>query len=994
MRSFDDGEIRSRDRALRGLARGLVATTVEAEDLAQETWLAALQAGETKIENVGGWMRMVARYKAFRWRHRERLRFDLERDVADPESQAESSAPTQDALAALADAVRALPEPYRTVIRLRYFEELSIDEIAGSLGSPRTTVKSQLHRGIVRIRSRMERDLARRKLSRAGFLSIFGREKLESTLGFGPLVAVAALVVAVGLPLVLLTRGSDERTPSTPSNGRVVLRVDRPSGADASGADFLEPAPRFVPERTPVATSNAATAPDRGAVLVLVVEDEITGAPLSDFDLWLEPSDPVAAQRGALFGRTDATGRLVWNELEAGWWRLFPQRGLEQDVQLEESRRQELRLVAPVGRTVRGLVEDQIGEPIAQAKVFLSAPRNKGHWTHVATTAADGSFRIEGADQRSYLYAESPQNHIYRIVSLDRPGAQRADELEVRLRLDPEHAVVRGQVLGVRGEPVAEATVRLAIRPMLRAQMRDREAWTEFPPAREVLTGADGRFEILKLSAFENEVCVTAPGYGSWSGIVARDAAELDVRLEAPRGVSGRVLDGERRPVPGATVELVSSWLFPSLFVRTDGAGRFRFENSPTPTFRIRAFDGASDLSFVGRFDAAPEGVTELELALRSNWTIRGRASDVNGQPLVGYTVVRTDSELGRPSLVDARSQESRVRTGPDGSFAFSACWRRRHTLWLYEPGAGEPSAHRVDILPGGASVQLRLERSLVPSARVSGGVALPDRGRLDEIEVLVRSESLPTAIRVPVDAATGSFRTPLLAPGSVTLSLWRAGFEPVEALTLDLAPDERATAGVLVYPSPGRLVVSLVTSDGAPLHAAGMRVSSQRTRRNVVGTADPVESLVCDELLPGTYRVELEADGRADVHTNVRIRPGEETHLALELQPGAPVDIAIHLEHPVPPYEGLQLVLVGNGGETWSLGEVYPTVMTGTFEVGMSLPLGRYTVQAWHRAELLAESQVDVECRSGPATERTLAIDRALAGAGRAGAPPLGTRD
>jgi RNA polymerase sigma-70 factor (ECF subfamily) len=52
----------------------------------------------------------------------------------------------------LRSALAKLPEKYRTPITLRYFEYLSMDEIAAILGRPVGTVKSLVHRGIARLR--------------------------------------------------------------------------------------------------------------------------------------------------------------------------------------------------------------------------------------------------------------------------------------------------------------------------------------------------------------------------------------------------------------------------------------------------------------------------------------------------------------------------------------------------------------------------------------------------------------------------------------------------------------------------------------------------------------------------------------------------------------------------------------------------------------------------------------------------------------------------
>lgn len=44
-------------------------------------------------------------------------------------------------------AVMAMPEKYRTIIYLFYYEEYSTEEIAGLLGIPAATVRTRLARG-------------------------------------------------------------------------------------------------------------------------------------------------------------------------------------------------------------------------------------------------------------------------------------------------------------------------------------------------------------------------------------------------------------------------------------------------------------------------------------------------------------------------------------------------------------------------------------------------------------------------------------------------------------------------------------------------------------------------------------------------------------------------------------------------------------------------------------------------------------------------------
>ena len=55
------------------------------------------------------------------------------------------------------DAVRDLPEKYRTPIHLFYFEELPISEVARILGSSEGAVKTQLSRGRKMLRESLEK---------------------------------------------------------------------------------------------------------------------------------------------------------------------------------------------------------------------------------------------------------------------------------------------------------------------------------------------------------------------------------------------------------------------------------------------------------------------------------------------------------------------------------------------------------------------------------------------------------------------------------------------------------------------------------------------------------------------------------------------------------------------------------------------------------------------------------------------------------------------
>jgi RNA polymerase sigma-70 factor (ECF subfamily) len=67
-------------------------------------------------------------------------------DVLDPDLQPDQEAINQQKIELVQMFVTKLPTKYQRLVRLRYFDELSYEEIAQELDAPLGTVKAQLHR--------------------------------------------------------------------------------------------------------------------------------------------------------------------------------------------------------------------------------------------------------------------------------------------------------------------------------------------------------------------------------------------------------------------------------------------------------------------------------------------------------------------------------------------------------------------------------------------------------------------------------------------------------------------------------------------------------------------------------------------------------------------------------------------------------------------------------------------------------------------------------
>lgn len=131
-----------------------------AEDLFQETWIRVLERGHQYNANskFESWLFAIARHLVIDLSRRKR--FSSLEDLADPESgqpyeprddHASSALEilvTRENERAVKISLMKIPAYYREVLLLRFHEELGLEEIAGVLSTPLSTVKSRLYRGL------------------------------------------------------------------------------------------------------------------------------------------------------------------------------------------------------------------------------------------------------------------------------------------------------------------------------------------------------------------------------------------------------------------------------------------------------------------------------------------------------------------------------------------------------------------------------------------------------------------------------------------------------------------------------------------------------------------------------------------------------------------------------------------------------------------------------------------------------------------------------
>jgi RNA polymerase sigma-70 factor (ECF subfamily) len=130
----------------------------DAEDVTQESFVAAYRAiGSYRGDGpLRGWLLRIATRQALRRLAQRRPTADVaavpEPYLADSRTDPTRLAVASELRAEVRDAVTALPDPYREVVALRFFADLSLAEVAETTGRPINTVKTHLRRGLERLR--------------------------------------------------------------------------------------------------------------------------------------------------------------------------------------------------------------------------------------------------------------------------------------------------------------------------------------------------------------------------------------------------------------------------------------------------------------------------------------------------------------------------------------------------------------------------------------------------------------------------------------------------------------------------------------------------------------------------------------------------------------------------------------------------------------------------------------------------------------------------
>ena len=621
------------------LAHNLVRDPYGADDVAQETLLAALAAppgDAADARRLRAWLGRVAFNLAHLATRRGFRRRAREEEVAQTERLHSAAAEVirNSVLRGVTDAVGDLAEPYRTAVRLRYFEGLTTANIARETETSESAVRKRLWRARGQLRRALdsrhngERQAWFQALAPIG-LGVPGLELAGSTAsaagastgassftGSTGTLAVGALKVAAGLLVVALAGAGWFATRDSIHSERTVL--DGVAHAASSVIDVHGDAERVATARFPL------VAPQVG-------EDARDPA-----------RDPVRRSGGA-------------KRIRSGDRRVEPKSD-----------------APPQGFAVSGSLVDLWGQPLGGATIFAAGEPN----VELGLTDAGGRFTIRTEALPVTLRARAVGYETMRAAAVG-VGEQEWEQWIVAAPtvdidgfvVDPSGIPVRGATLEVAYD--ASAFVRLPVPLDVRSFDAPRVT-SDIDGAIAIARVPTGRGIALR-AAHPDFITTTSavPDFPTHDWVIVLDPATPAHSMAA---IAGVVTDDAGVPVIGARVALGERE------VQTDASGRFRLQVED----EVRdAWLVADKPGFEPATTHVPSEPSPVHLKLGGTLTtIEGTIRDKKDSDLSNWVVFA--------SLVPDEEGQTipypeGVHANPDGSFAVEGVRDKRYDVFAVD---------------------------------------------------------------------------------------------------------------------------------------------------------------------------------------------------------------------------------------------------------------------------------------------------------------------
>jgi RNA polymerase sigma factor (sigma-70 family) len=740
---------------LHALARSLVHGDADADDLLQETAIAAMEHPPDQDRPVRPWLatvlrnrwRMDRRGRARRQAREHELGLDLAEAARDDAHDAQDTIDRARTLERLASALVALDEPFRDVVIRRYLDGQSAADIARALQIPAGTVRWRLKTGLDRLRAELDRSTPRWQRALVPLAAVKGAVLVKTKTTIISLVLLL-LLVGAGIVAVVVKKsgGTAGNTTAAAARGSAAktpgIRVTDVTGASGSDGSAARPDP--LPGQGRVAVE---AVPGDGGVLGGRVINWSTGEGVGGAELTFTSSLGATTVRAGKDGAFELAppkpGTMSLATIVAPGFLPYAPELEHSPVHVTLGAKQAVRgltLFLFPALDYFGTVVDGKGAPVAGAKLKLAEPpageqtleKIVTEWT----TDRQGKFTFHAPDfsvfeatlggKRGWAIVDGnvATTHKMTVVIGDAPARD---------------AVIRGKVVDASGSPLADVLV---------------SAMPEDPPGKPpatphsnafATTGPDGTFALDGLDRTPYQLLAELDEFApARKEHITGGTQGVTITLDAGEALGGVVVDPDGKPVPAYTLLVTKR----RGLVREIETTRSIVDPKGKFSERVAKGDYEVLISATGWAPSAPTpmaaGKTDARIELGAGGTLRGTVVDVDTNAPVEYARVQREGASGGAS---AQPANAGTVTRMDGTFELTGIPPGPFTISI---GAGEYNP--------------RLEGGLVA---VEGGTVGPIRIPLKKLAEGEEPKIEVVGIGVKLTADGEMLRVDMVAPES-----------------------------------------------------------------------------------------------------------------------------------------------------------------------------------------------------------------------------------
>lgn len=584
---------------------------------------------------------------------------------------------------------------------------------------------------------------------------------------------------------------------------------------------------------------------------------------------------------------TDDDGRFRFDSLPRGLVHVAAL-GTARRADLSPERTAEVELRIPRAPSIVGVVVDDDGRAVPDARVSCAADKDPLAALPAVRSDRDGRFALHGAHGTCWLRAAADGLRTSHAVLVHVDGGEPA---AVRLVLAADPLRIAGRVVDAAGAAVAGAVVVAAPRGGIDWSVSP-DGWKRRGDlAVSTRSDGSGRFVLDGIAPGDVRVHALGEDVGYAEQVLdgtARRDVELVLVLEAFAQLAGTVRNADGSPAAAASIgvrtatrDLATRW------ARVAPNGAFALEVAPG-TFTAQAWID-DHAAFETELTLRPGEARRWDVVLPEPGGVRGVVVDARGTPLPDYMVVAWRSgEWLASAHSDAAGRFALAAVTP-GAVTLRAGASPRGTR--EKPGTFH--AATLDLTAPAQDVRLVVADEALPSASVRGRVLGPDGAPIPGA-MLAMSVVASGSVRATSDG-DGRLVADEVPPGDYHVSVRHPDHPMLFLGKRTIAPHERVELGDLRFAVSGRIDVRAFSPLGTS--GDGPQLSLVDELGRVVGKLEREgDGWLSQPLAPGPLVLIVAGDRFARTRHPVTVVAGTTMRVDIELVPGLRTTIEARL--------------------------------------------------------------------------------------------------